>query len=122
MRRPLFIGLAILLCAHALWLANALLQLKVPGAGAVIVAAVPVAAFLSATSARHKKFFVGLFIALAATLLLLISNTVLQSFGQTVLFPGVLGALTIVALSLPTFGLLAALGAGLANLSPFRPV
>jgi hypothetical protein len=122
MRRPLLLGVVVLLTAHALWVAGAIFGIRGVFFGALIWAAIPVAAFVAALAASKHKVWAGVLLALPASLLFALSNAVAQWLELSVIYSGVGGAVLVACLSLPVAALLAAIGAGLAHLSPFQPV
>jgi hypothetical protein len=121
MQRPYFIASSVLVCVHALWLVYAHGAAENLGnTGLVLWLVVPLAAFLAAVFARKRQFLVGLAVALPAALLFVVSNSVFALLGHRIDYPGVLGAVLVFGMTLPLCCLLAAAGAGLARLSPFR--
>jgi hypothetical protein len=123
MRAPLLVAFAVLVCAHALWLAFAhAAEQGTTSAGALPWLAVPIAGFVAAVLAKQRQVVVALSVAVLAAVFFVGSNALYAQLGHRVDFPGLKGALFVFGMSFPICCLLVAAGAGLARLSPFRPV
>ena len=123
MRRALLIATSVQTIAHALWLAYAhLLAQRGSTLGVLLFAVVPLAGYCAAALVPRRKVLVGTLVALPAALLFAASNFAYWQLGHAVEFPGAGGALFVFGMSAPVCALLAAAGAGLACLSPYRPV
>jgi hypothetical protein len=123
MRRALLIATAVQAIAHALWLAYAhFLAQGGDTLSTLLFAVVPLAAYCAASLVPRRKVFIGTFVALPAALLFAASNFAYSQLGHAVDFSGSEGALLVFSISAPVCALLAAAGAGLACLSPYRPV
>jgi hypothetical protein len=123
MRAAFLVATAFLAAIHLLWLVCALtLSNTMSFLGFVPWVAVPVAAYVAAVRSPRRKFAVGIAITLPAAALFVLSNTAYQLAGRPVDFAGIQGALFVFGASLAVCSLLSAAGAGLAYLSPYRPV
>jgi hypothetical protein len=123
MRRPLLVAIVVLLCAHAVWLVHAHLVAPAGSAlWAVPCGAVSLGAFCAASLANRRKVLTGILVALPASALFVVGNAALQALGHRIVFLGVEGSVALFLISLLVSALLATAGAGLACLSPYRPV
>jgi hypothetical protein len=104
------LGAAILLVAHGVWFVA--LQATTFSQTLVLLLWVSpvVAAFVSAYLAPRKKILLGTSMAIPATVLVDVLNSVYQSLGHAVDFPGLRGGLILVTLMLGWNAVLSALG------------
>jgi hypothetical protein len=77
----------------------------------LIWAAPPIAAFIIAYLAPCRKFLLGLSMAILASILIVVVNSVYAALGGSVDFPGIHGGLVLAEIALVLNGITCAIGA-----------